>query len=480
MAQTLLALGELQTLNSNKTQKSKAEKLSPPREIDEQNSSQPTVGVSLESTESQTTYGKELLLIEEMVEVNKMQRALKRVMRNGGSPGVDQMTTEELPEYLKREWPRLKRELLEGRYVPRSVRLVEIPKPTVGVRQLGIPTVTDRLIQQALLQALTPIFDPNFSESSFGFRPKRDAHQAILQAQKYVQEGRGFVVDLDLEKFFDRVNHDILMSRVARKIKDKRVLKLIRRYLNAGMMQNGLISPREEGTPQGGPLSPLLSNILLDDLDKELEKRGHKFCRYADDCNIYVRTEQSGERVMQSVTIFLEKKLKLKVNVEKSKVARPSQRKFLGYSFVSGKAARLKPAKASVEKFKVKLKNLFRMAKGRNPGRFINEDLNPVLRGWTNYFQHAEVKLVFEDLDGWIRRKLRCLLWRQWKRCKTREKRLLERGLEPERAYESSVNGRGPWWNSGSSHMNEAFPKSFFDNLQLISLLDKQKLIVSY
>jgi RNA-directed DNA polymerase len=463
-------------LNSIKSQKSKAEKLSPTGATGERHLPEPTVGVSLEATESQTTYVMGQMLIEEMIEKENLQRALKRVMGNGGSAGVDQMTTEELPKYLECEWPRLRRELLDGRYIPRSVRLVEIPKPTGGVRQLGIPTVVDRFIQQALLQVLTPIFDPTFSENSYGFRPNRSAHQAILKAQEYVQAGRGFVVDLDLEKFFDRVNHDILMSRVAQKVRDKRVLKLVRRYLNAGIMRDGIVSPREEGTPQGGPLSPLLSNILLDDLDKELERRGHKFCRYADDCNIYVQTEISGERVMRSVTSFLEKKLKLMVNAEKSQVARPSERKFLGYSFTSGKAAKLKPSKTSVDRLKAKLKTLFHKGRGRNLGQFIVKDLNPVLRGWMTYFQYSQVKLVFEDLDKWVRRCLRCLLWRQWKKCRTRETKLAGRGLDKKRAHDSSVNGRGPWWNSGASHMNEAFPKSYFENLQLISLVDRRKL----
>jgi RNA-directed DNA polymerase len=463
-------------LSENQAQKSMAAKPSPT--LEEVGGIQPwlAAGVSRSSTiREEICNAKEFSLMEAVVEKNNMHKALAQVRNNGGSAGVDKMTTEELPKYLTKEWLRIKGELLLGQYKPKAVRVVEIPKPAGGMRRLGIPTAVDRLIQQALQQILTPIFDPNFSESSFGFRPKRSAHQAVLQAQKYVQEGLGIVVDIDLEKFFDRVNHDMLMARVARKVKDKRVLRLIRGYLQAGMMNEGLVSARIEGTPQGGPLSPLLSNILLDDLDKELENRGHHFCRYADDCNIYVRTEQSGERVMKSVTKFLEVRLKLKVNQEKSQVSRPSQRKFLGYSVVAGKAAKLKPAASSVKRFKGKLRALFREGRGQNLGRFIVDRLNPVLRGWINYFKLSLVKAIFEELDGWIRRKLRCLLWRQWKQAKTRCQRLQSRGLDKERSLKSANNGRGAWWNSGASHMNKAYPKQYFDMLKLVSLLDKRK-----
>jgi len=293
-----------------------------------------------------------------------------------------------------------------------------------------------------------------------------------------VSEGRRWVVDLDLEKFFDRVNHDILMSRVARKVRDKRVLGLIRRYLQAGLMAEGVVSPRVEGTPQGGPLSPLLSNILLDDLDKELERRGHKFCRYADDCNIYLQSRAAGERVIKSVTSFLSQRLHLRVNVDKSAVARPWRRKFLGYSITWDKQPRLKVAEASIQRFKVKLRALCRAGRGRNLKRFI-EELTPVLRGWVNYFRLAEVKGIFEELDGWLRRKLRCLLWRQWKRNFTRAKALMRRGLERVRAWQSATNGRGPWWNAGASHMNEAFPKTFFDRMGLVSLLSQLRRLQS-
>ncbi len=419
--------------------------------------------------------------MEAVVERNNMYKAFARVKKNGGAPGVDGMTVEALSEYLKREWQRIKVELTEDRYQPKPVRVAEIPKPDGGVRQLGIPTAVDRLIQHAMNQVLTQIFDPTFSASSFGFRPKRSAHQAVLQAQVFVNEGKGIVVDIDLEKFFDRVNHDILMARVARRVKDKRVLRLIRRYLQAGLMRDGLIKPSHEGTPQGGPLSPLLSNIMLDDLDKELEKRGHSFCRYADDCNIYVRTEQAGHRVMNSVTKFLEGRLKLKVNRDKSATGKPSHRKFLGYSMTGGKQAKLKPAMKSIVKLKMKIRDLFRKGRGRNLERFIKDDLNPVLNGWINYFKLSQVKQLFEELDSWIRRKLRCLLWRQWKTPKTRRKRLQSRGLTATRASQSAVNGHGPWWNSGSSHMNQAYPTHYFENLKLVSLHQKRmKFVETY
>ena len=410
-------------------------------------------------------------LMEAVVERGNMEAAYRRVLGNRGTAGVDGMPVEALKPYLCEHWPRIREELLAGRYVPKPVLRVEIPKPGgKGMRQLGIPTVLDRLIQQAVHQVLRAVFDPDFSESSYGFRPGRSAHQAVLQARAYVAEGRRWVVDIDMEKFFDRVNHDVLMARVARKIGDKRVLGLIRRYLQAGIMDGGIESPRREGTPQGGPLSPLLSNILLDDLDKELERRGHAFCRYADDVNIYVRTKRSGERVLPSITRFLERRLRLRVNQCKSAVARPWQRRFLGYSMTFHRQPRLKVAPAGIERFKSKLRDLFRRGRGRSMS-WVVEELKPILRGWVNYFRLAEVKGVFEALDGWIRRKLRCILWRQWKRSYTRAKNLMKRGLEKNRALKSAMNGRGPWWNSGASHMNEAFPKRYFDACGLVSLL---------
>jgi RNA-directed DNA polymerase len=414
-------------------------------------------------------------LMEAVVERENMKRAYHRVFANKGSAGVDGMAVGDLRGYLVENWLCIKEELLSGQYQPRPVLGVEIPKPGgKGMRQLGIPTVLDRLIQQALNQVLQPIFDPGFSESSYGFRPGRSAHQAVKKAREYVSEGRRWVVDMDLEKFFDRVNHDMLMVRVSRKIKDKRILTLIRCYLTSGMMSGGLVSQRTEGTPQGGPLSPLLSNILLDDLDKELERRGHKFCRYADDANVYVGTKRSGERVLSSLTRFLAKQLGLKVNQEKSAVDRPWNRKFLGYSLTFHRKSHLKVAKASIERLKGKLREMFRRGRGHALRRVI-DDLNPVLKGWMVYFRLTEVRGVLEELDSWIRRKLRCVLWRQWKRSFTRAKNLMKRGIAEKRAWKSATNGRGPWWNSGASHMNEAFPRRFFDKYNLPSLLTQLK-----
>ena len=410
--------------------------------------------------------------MEAAVEGSNMRKAYGRVVANKGAAGVDGMSVADLGAYLRDRWPRVKEDLLAGRYEPMAVLGVEIPKPSGGMRQLGIPTALDRLIQQALHQVLCPIFDPHFSESSYGFRPGRSAHDAVLKAREHVASGRRWVVDMDLEKFFDRVNHDALMARVARKVGDKRVLGLIRRYLGAGMMRDGLVSQRVEGTPQGGPLSPLLSNILLDDLDRELERRGHAFCRYADDCNIYVGSQAAGERVLASITRFLDRRLKLKVNAAKSAVDRPGNRKFLGYSMTFHKEPRLKVAPASVKRFKEVLKVELRRGRGRNLKRFIAETLLPKLRGWANYFKLAEVKGVFEELDQWLRRKLRCVIWRQWKHVFTRAKNLMRRGLDEVTAWKSATNGRGPWWNAGAQHMNFAFPKKTFDAMGLPSLLD--------
>ena len=412
--------------------------------------------------------------MEAVVERHNLWQAYERVMRNKGAAGVDGLTVFEFKAWLQQHWPSVKAALLGGVYMPAAIRKVEIPKPNGGVRTLGIATVLDRLIQQALLQVLQPEFDPEFSRHSYGFRPGRNAWQAVQGAQGYIREGRRWVVDLDLAKFFDRVNHDILMSWVARKVKDGRVLKLIRRYLEAGMMSEGVVSARTEGTPQGGPLSPLLSNILLTDLDRELERRGHRFCRYADDCNIYVKSQTAGQRAMAAITDYLERKLKLQVNRDKSAVARPWQRKFLGYSVTWHKQVRLKIADSSLKRLKDRVREIVVGNASRNLAVTI-EALNPVLRGWASYFRLTEVNGVLEELDGWIRRKLRCLLWRQWKRPATRNKRLQARGLDKTRAWKSASNGRGPWWNAGASHMNAAYPKSFFDASGLVSLLDTQR-----
>jgi RNA-directed DNA polymerase len=412
--------------------------------------------------------------MEAVVERHNLWQAYERVMRNKGAAGVDGLTVFEFKAWLQQHWPSVKAALLGGVYMPAAIRKVEIPKPNGGVRTLGIATVLDRLIQQALLQVLQPEFDPEFSRHSYGFRPGRNAWQAVQGAQGYIREGRRWVVDLDLAKFFDRVNHDILMSRVARKVKDGRVLKLIRRYLEAGMMSEGVVSARTEGTPQGGPLSPLLSNILLTDLDRELERRGHRFCRYADDCNIYVKSQTAGQRAMAAITDYLERKLKLQVNRDKSAVARPWQRKFLGYSVTWHKQVRLKIADSSLKRLKDRVREIVVGNASRNLAVTI-EALNPVLRGWASYFRLTEVNGVLEELDGWIRRKLRCLLWRQWKRPATRNKRLQARGLDKTRAWKSASNGRGPWRNAGASHMNAAYPKSFFDASGLVSLLDTQR-----
>lgn len=411
-------------------------------------------------------------LMSAIIEPNNMHLAYRRVTRNKGSAGIDGMRVEQLKAYLQQHWPTLKQQLLDGHYQPQPVRKVEIPKPGGGKRMLGIPTVTDRLIQQAIHQVLSSLYDPHFSPHSYGFRPNRSAAQAVKQARHYIQQGRRWVVDMDLEKFFDRVNHDILMSRLAHKIKDKTLLTLIRRYLQSGIMTGGVVSARTEGTPQGGPLSPLLSNILLDELDQELTRRGHSFCRYADDCNIYVKSQKAGERVLTSITTFLEQRLKLKVNREKSAVDRPWKRTFLGYTVCPRKTnPRLKPAMKSVQKFKGNIKAVMRSAKGWNIQRTV-QVLAPKIRGWLNYFRHADVKKVFEELDGWIRRHLRKILWRQWKRPYTRAKMLMRLGLDERRAWLSATNGRGAWWNAGASHLNQALPKKLFDKLGLISLMD--------
>ena len=414
--------------------------------------------------------------MEQVVERSNLKLAYQRVVENKGAPGVDGLTVSEFKGWLKVHWPSVKEALLEGRYVPQVVRRVEIPKSSGGVRILGVPTVLDRLIQQALHQVLQSRFEPTFSASSYGFRPGRNAHQAVRAAQGYIRAGKRWVVDIDLEKFFDRVNHDVLMARVARGVSDGRVLKLIRRFLEAGMMSEGLVEPRREGTPQGGPLSPLLSNILLTDLDWELQRRGLSFCRYADDCNIYVSSRVAGERVMSGVQHFLEKELHLRVNLQKSAVGRPWERKFLGYGFTVHRESRLRIAAESVQRLTARVREL--LGSGRSLQHTI-EALTPMLRGWINYFRLTESKAVLERLDGWIRRRLRCLLWRQWKRPRTRARKLRSLGLDAKRAQHSAGNGHGPWWNAGASHMNQALPASYFTRLGLVSLLHERQRLQS-
>lgn len=414
---------------------------------------------------------RESCLMEAVVHRDNLMAAYQKVMRNKGAAGVDGIGVAQLKDHLKQHWPTIKAKLLAGEYMPQPVRRVDIPKPQGGVRTLGIPTLTDRLIQQALHQVLQPIFEAGFSRSSYGFRPGRNAHQAVKAAQKYVADGRRVVVDMDLERFFDRVNHDILMGKLAEKVGDARGLKLIRRYLEAGMMAGGVVSPRAQGTPQGGPLSPLLSNILLTELDRELERRGHAFCRYADDCNIYVRSFAAGEKLLARLTRFLEEHLKLKVNAAKSAVDRPWKRTFLGYSLTWHKASRLRIPLSSRQRLVRRVRAVLRRARGRKLSHTI-EALNPILRGWAAYYKLTHGKRSLEEIDGWVRRKLRCILWRQWKRTYARARHLMQAGLKEERAWRSATNGRGPWWNSGASHMNAAFRKVFFDHLGLVSLLD--------
>jgi group II intron reverse transcriptase/maturase len=411
-------------------------------------------------------------LLEAILSRENMQAAYQRVVSNKGAAGIDGMTVGDLGDHLRHNWACIREQLLAGEYQPQAVRKVDIPKASGGTRTLGIPTVLDRLIQQAMHQQLMLIFEPHFSASSYGFRPGRSAQQAVQQAKAHVADGNRWIVDLDLETFFDRVNHDILMSRVARRVKDKQVLRLIRRHLQAGLLEGGIVSIRQEGTPQGGPLSPLLSNILLDEFDKELERRGHCFCRYADDCNIYLQTKRSAQRVMASVTQYLEEQLKLKVNRSKSTVDRPWNRSFLGYSMTFHKQPRLKVAPASVKRHKARIKGILRRGRGRTLTKVI-EELTPVMRGWINYYRYAEVKGLFEELDHWLRWKLRCILWRQWKRPWTRAKRMMQRGLSEAHAFCSAFNGRGPWWNAGARHMNLACPTSYFSKAGLFSYMEQ-------
>jgi len=417
-------------------------------------------------TESQANTDK---LIEEACEKENLKEALRRVKANAGAAGVDGMSVKELPDFLRENWPRLKEQLLSGTYRPQPVRRVEIPKTGGGMRKLGIPTVVDRFVQQAVLQVLQERWDPTFSEFSYGFRPGRSAHQAVAKAQEYIQQGYDWVVDLDLEKFFDRVNHDVLMSRVARRISDKRMLKLIRGFLNSGVMENGLVGPTDEGTPQGGPLSPLLSNLLLDELDRELERRGHRFVRYADDSNIYVKSERAGQRVMEGVKRFLTRKLRLKVNESKSAVARPKDRKFLGFSFTSGEVVKRRIAPKAILRFKERIRELTRRTRGISIERMI-EELRGYLIGWRGYFGFCETPSILKELEGWTRRRLRSVIWKQWKRGPVRFKELRSRGIGIALAAKTAGSAHGPWGLSNSPALARALPNAFFNSLGLSSL----------
>lgn len=410
--------------------------------------------------------------MEAIVERANLLAALKRVKENGGAPGIDKMTVEALPLYLKEAWPELKAQLLEGRYRPCAVRRVEVEKPGGGKRKLGIPTAVDRFIQQAILQVLQRDWDATFSEQSYGFRPGRSAHQAVEQAQRYIQEGYGVVVDIDLEAFFDRVNHDKLMGRVAKRETDKRLLRLVRAYLNAGVMENGVVVRTEEGMPQGGPLSPLLSNLLLDDLDKELERRGHRFVRYADDCNIYVKTERAGERVMEGMRTFLEKKLKLKVNEGKSAVGPPSKRKFLGFTFTRDKQARIHLAPRTVERFKERIRELTRRSWGVGFERRLKE-LGQYLRGWRGYFKLCQTSKLLRDLDSWVRRRLRAALWQEWRTSRRRYRALRNLGLKSDLAYSVVRSCHGPWRLSKTESLHRALNNKWFTRMGLPSIAEK-------
>jgi RNA-directed DNA polymerase len=410
-------------------------------------------------------------LMEEVCERENLKEALRRVKANKGSPGVDGMTIDAMTDYLKQHWPAIREQLLNGTYAPQPVRRVEIPKPDGGVRKLGIPSVLDRLIQQAVMQVLQRQWDRTFSDHSYGFRPGRSAHQAVAQAQQYIAEGYGWCVDLDLEKFFDRVNHDKLMGQIAKRVEDKRLLKLIRAFLNAGVMENGLVSPSVEGTPQGGPLSPLLSNLVLDELDRELERRGHRFVRYADDCNIYVRSERAGQRVMESVTRFITEKLKLKVNETKSAVARPQERKFLGFSFSAGPEVKRVIAPKALDRFKQRVREITRRAKGVSM-KTTMEELAPYMRGWRGYFGFCETPEVLIGLTRWVRLRLRAAMWRQWKTPRRRREALLELGVRERLATNTAGSGRGPWYLAKAKALSVGLSNAYFKSLGLPSLFE--------
>jgi RNA-directed DNA polymerase len=405
-------------------------------------------------------------LMEAVCERENLKNALRRVKANKGSPGIDGMTVDQVADYLRVHWPTHRDELLAGTYTPSPVRRVEIPKPDGGVRKLGIPTVLDRFIQQAVLQVLQPAFDPTFSTHSYGFRPGRSAHQAVAAAQGHLASGYRWVVDLDLEKFFDRVNHDLLMGRLARRVSDSRVLTLVRAFLNAGVLENGLVSATEEGTPQGGPLSPLLSNIVLHALDCELEGRGHRFVRYADDCNVYVRSARAGHRVMASITLFITTRLKLKVNAAKSAVATAWERTFLGFSFTQGQRPKRRLADRTVDRFKARVRELTRRVRGVSLRQMV-EELAAYLRGWRAYFGFCETPTILRRLDKWIRRRLRAVVWKQWARAGTRFRELRKRGVNAKDAILTARSNRGPWRVTLTKALCWALPGAFFDSLGL-------------
>src|SRR5262244_2735170 len=411
--------------------------------------------------------------MEAIVEGENLKQALAQVKRNKGAAGIDGMSVDELPAYLKKHWPMIRAQLLEGTYKPQPVRRVEIPKASGGTRPLGIPTVLDRFIQQAVMQVLQADWDGTFSEMSFGFRPGRSAHQAVEQAQAYIATGHGFVVDIDLEKFFERVNHDVLMGLIAKRAADKRILKLIRAFLSAGVMEGGLVSPTEEGTPQGGPLSPLLSNLMLDVLDKELEKRGHRFVRYADDCNIYVRSQKAGERVMESIERFLAKRLRLKVNKAKSAVAKPSVRKFLGLSFTGGREPWRRIAPQALARFKARVREWTRRTRGASLPQIVKE-LSVYLIGWRGYFGFCQTPSVLRALDEWTRRRLRAIVWKQWKRGRTRFAELRRCGVGRDLAAQTAGSPCGPWRISHSPALTIALPIGFLGSLGLPSVADQR------
>lgn len=416
-------------------------------------------------------------LLERILARENMILAMKRVIKNKGSHGVDDMRCDELRTYIIEHWATIKLKLLDGTYSPSPVRRVEIPKPNGDKRLLGIPTVLDRMIQQGIAQELTKIYDPSFSKNSFGFRPNRSAQDAIKKSKEYINEGNKWVVDMDLEKFFDKVNHDILMERLSKKIKDKRVLKLIRKYLESGTMINGLRINNEEGTPQGGPLSPLLSNIMLDEVDKELEKRGHKFCRYADDCNIYVKSKKAGNRVLKSMTYLLENKLKLKVNKQKSKVDLVTRRKFLGYSFYFAKGGvEIRIHEKSYERFKTKVREITNRNTGISMEMRIKK-LNEVTMGWLNYFSVAKAKSRITELEQWIRRRLRTCIWKQWKRVRTKYTNLKRLGVTTYKAWEYANTRKGYWRISNSPIVSTTLGNKYLEELGYKSITKRYQLI---